>query len=211
MTFPLDSSRDCARAWEAMPWVLQGSAPQEQSEWLTQHLETCVACRTEFDQQSRLRLALSLPADVPLDPAVGLEKLMARLDRPEPAAGTTASPGGSRALRFLVAAVLIQAIGIGVLSMKLWDVAPPALYRTHSLPAEAAPAGAIHVVPDTTMTLAAWDALLKAQHLKVVDGPNDVGAYTVVSKDEAVSPQQALERLRTTHGIRFAEPVVGAP
>jgi hypothetical protein len=84
MTFPLDSGKDCLHAWEAMPWVLQNSASQEQSEWLKNHLAHCESCRAEFAQQSRLRLAMSLPTDIPVDANAGLKRLMGRLDAPEP-------------------------------------------------------------------------------------------------------------------------------
>ena len=38
MTFTIDTHRDCARAWEAMPSVLQESASSEQNAWLMDHL-----------------------------------------------------------------------------------------------------------------------------------------------------------------------------
>ena len=72
MKRPTDIGKDCARAWEAMPWSLQNSASQEQDEWLTEHLSQCEACRAEFEQQSRLRLAISLPPDIPVSPEIQL-------------------------------------------------------------------------------------------------------------------------------------------
>ncbi|MGN2248268.1 anti-sigma factor family protein [Frateuria sp. GZRR35] len=203
MTFP----NRCARAWEAMPWVLQGTAAPHDNEWLAQHLAQCEACRTEFEQQSRLRLALSLPAEVGLDPNAGLDRLMARLDQPEPVAQPArASPWLSRAL---VAAVLVQAIGIGILGAKLWSEHPAPVYRTLSQDAAPAVQGSIHVVPDAGMKLADWDALLRGLDLQVVDGPNDVGAYTVVAIRG--SAQDTLKRLRATQGIRLAEPADRRP
>lgn len=214
MTIRLDSSRDCARAWEAMPWVLQGQAPQNQSEWLTQHLETCIDCRAEFEQQSRLRLAMSLPHDIPLDPAEGLARLMARVESHEREQTMRAVGNGrSRILRGLVAVLLIQSIGLGVLSLKLWTEPPVALYRTRSQSQEpmAREAEAMHVVPDATMTLAEWDAMLQTMHLQVVEGPNEVGAYTVVLQDSSVPASKILDQLRGTHRVRLVEPVVHAP
>lgn len=198
----------CARAWEAMPWVLQGTATPQDNEWLTQHLAQCEACRTEFEQQSRLRLALSLPADVGLDPNAGLDRLMARLDEPEPVEApqpARASPWLSRAL---AAAVLVQAIGIGILGARLWSENPAPAYRTLSQEAAPAVRGAIHVVPDATMKLADWNALLRRLDLQVVDGPNDVGAYTLVARSGA---QDTLEHLRAAQGIRLAEPAEDHP
>jgi len=215
MTFPINTGRDCACAWEAMPWVLQGSASQEQSEWLAQHLAHCSSCQAEFAQQQRLQLAMSLPSDIPLDAEVGLRRLLGRLDTPE----LQQAPAPRRVrtshwlTRALVAAVLVQAIGIGVLGVKLRSSgdSQPASYRTLSQQAAPSAPGAIHVVPDANMKLAEWDTLLHKLNLQVIQGPNDVGAYTVVPASVASAPPQTLAQLRATPGIRLAEPVAATP
>ena len=211
MTFPLDSGKDCVRAWEMMPWMLQDSATQEQGAWLENHLAQCAACRAEFAQQSRLRLALSLPADVPIDVDVGLGRLLARLDMPDSQEAPIRQRAGTWVSRALVAAVLVQALGIGVLGVKLWSVGGNPSYRTLSQETLPATPGAIRVVPDAGMTLADWNALLHALRLQVVSGPNDVGAYTVAPVSSASTAQHALQQLRTTRGILLAEPVAVTP
>lgn len=212
MTFPTGSGRDCARAWEAMPWVLQQSAPYEQSDWLMEHLDGCESCRAEFEQQSRLRRAMSLPSDIAIDANVGLKRLLARLDAPEPHVAPLRARSGSWLTRALVAAVLIQALGIGALGMKLWSESDSSMYRTLSQEtASPAPPGAIHVVPDATMKLADWNALLRTLQLQVVGGPNDVGAYTVVPTHSTSTSRTTLQQLRATRGIRLAEPVTDTP
>lgn len=211
MTFPLDSGRDCVRAWDLMPWVLQDSAPQEQAQWLKDHLAHCESCRAEFAQQSRLRLAMSLPSDIPLDANIGLGRLLARLDTPDARDWRLRARSGNWLTRALVAAVLIQALGIGALGAKLWSAGGMPLYRTLSQESSPAPSGAIRVVPDAAMSLADWNALLHTLQLQVVGGPNDVGAYTVAPTSPASTTQHALQQLRTTRGIRLAEPVNSAP
>ncbi|HEV7122115.1 MAG TPA: zf-HC2 domain-containing protein [Rhodanobacter sp.] len=211
MKFQTNPGRDCARAWEAMPWVLQGSAPQEQGESLMDHLTRCEPCRAEFAQQSRLQLAMSLPSDIPLDANVGLKHLLGRLDAPVPQEPPVRSRPASWLTRALVAAVLVQAIGIGTLGMKLWSDDSSPLYRTLSQAPVPVAAGSIHVVPDATMKLADWDTLLHALDLQVVAGPNDVGAYTVVPRSPTSTGRQVLQQLRASHGIRLAEPVTTTP
>jgi hypothetical protein len=211
MTFPMNSGGDCVRAWEAMPWVLQGSAAQKQADWLKAHLDGCASCRAEFAQQTRLRLALSLPCDVAVDAESGLGRLLGRLDAPDAVAMPSPSRPGGWFTRALVAAVLIQAIGIGVLGAKLWSAGERPLYRTFSQEPAPPAAGAIRVVPDASMTLADWDALLHALQLQVVGGPNDVGAYTLAPMHAGSTTRQALQQLRATRGIRLAEPVVASP
>jgi hypothetical protein len=206
-----DTDQDCARAWDAMPWVLQDSAPQEQSAWLTDHLARCEACREEFAQQSRLRLALTLPTGIQLDPEAGLKRLMGRIDAHETNEAAPRARVGAWLTRALVAAVLVQAVGIGILGMELWSSdSGRSPYRTLSNPAQQAAPGAIRVVPDTNMKLADWNTLLRSLQLEVVNGPNDVGAYTVMPTHTSTA-EVALQQLRTTHGIRLAEPVAASP
>jgi hypothetical protein len=196
-----------------MPWVLQGSATDELAEWLDMHLAECAACRTEFAQQSRLHQAMALPPGIDVDANVGLGRLLARLDMPEPLPEPVplrvAARAGGWFSRALVAVVLLQALGIGALGLKLWSADENPAYRTLSeQPAPTAP-GALRVVPDAAMSLADWNALLHALDLNVVDGPNAVGAYTLAPARTA--PKNALQQLRATRGIRLAEPVSGTP
>lgn len=215
MTQPMHSNHDCARAWDAMPWVLQGSAAPAQTAWLHEHLATCASCRTEFAQQERLQRAMSLPSDITLDAELGLRRLLGRLDVPEEvqvvAAGPRPRRAGSWFTRGLVAAVLVQAIGIGILGLRLWSGDASPSYRTLSSPSAPVAVGAIHVVPNDAMKLADWNLMLRNLRLQVVGGPNDVGAYTVMSMTSAGNVQHTVQQLRATPGIRLAEPVNAAP
>lgn len=211
MTYPKNSSGDCVRAWDAMPWVLQNSAAPGQSEWLQGHLVQCESCRAEFAQQSRLRLAMSLPTDVSIDANAGLKRLLGRLDAPDVQEAPYRSRSRNWLSRALVAVILIQALSIGALGVKLWSAGGNPVYRTLSQEPPPAAPGTIRVVPDASMTLADWNALLHSLRLQVVGGPNDVGAYTVAPTSSTSTTQQALQQLRATRGIRLAEPVVVTP
>lgn len=207
----IDTGKDCARAWEAMPWALQDNDPQGQHDWLMEHLAQCEACRAEFEQQSRLRMAISLPSDVPVDAEAGLRRLLARLDTSDADDVPSRPRATSWVTRALVAAVLVQAVGIGVLGARLWSEQQAQPYRTLSQHAAPVAPGAIHVVPDGTLTLADWNALLRELQLQVAGGPNEVGAYTVVPIHAASAAPDTLWRLRASRGIRLAEPVAPTP
>ena len=210
MTNETNAGKDCTRAWEIMPWVLQATAPHEQREWLMHHIAQCESCSTEFAQQSRLRSALALPADVAVDVNTGLKHLFERLDVPEVGMLPARLQWGSRLTKALAVAVMVQAIGIGVLGARLWlDEAPQ--YRTFSQPAPLEPAGAIRVAPEASITLAHWDELLHDFDLRVVDGPNEVGAYTVVAKRSPATSARLLQELRASRDIRLAEPIDDTP
>ncbi len=211
MTFPMNSGQDCLRAWEAMPSVLQHGASHEQSEWLNEHMAHCDACRAEYVQQGHLQRAMSLPSDISVDASAGLKRLMGRIDAPDLEEVPLRFRSANWLSRALVAVVLIQALGIGALSLKSWSTSGTPLYRTLSQEAVSTPPDALRVVPDATMTLADWNALLRALQLQVVGGPNDVGAYTVAPTSPASAAQHTLQRLRATKGIRLAEPVTVKP
>ncbi|APO93606.1 zf-HC2 domain-containing protein [Xanthomonas vesicatoria] len=216
-TFFIAPGKECSHAWELMPAVLLDSATEEENAWLIAHVAKCTSCSAEFAQQNRLRQALALPCAVKLDANAGLQRLLGRLDAPEtrmaPAPVPAARRSGSWTVRALAAAALVQAIGLGVMGVKLASPAPSHDYRTlSSATALPVPQGAIRVVPDASMTVADWDRLLHAQQLQVIGGPNDMGAYTVVpaAPQPPAQPQRTVQQLRANPGIRLAE-IVSAP
>ena len=73
------------------------------------------------------------------------------------------------------------------------------------------PAGSIRLVPEPAMALADWDALLRENGLRVVSGPNAVGAYTIAASSGMAGRDALLQRLRAHRGVRLAEPVAGTP
>ncbi len=212
MTQTLDPGKDCVIAWDAMPSALQGSLAPALAGWLDAHLAECPACRAQFDKERHLQRAIRLPPAVRPDADAGLQRLLERIDRPGAAAPARARAGGWGA-RALVAAVLVQAVGLGVMGARLWSLepAPAADYRTYTAEAAAPVAGSIRLVPDPAMRVSDWDALLRDNGLEVVAGPNAVGAYTVVPASGAAGREALVRRLRAVDGIRFAEPVADTP
>ena len=105
--------------------------------------------------------------------------------------------------RGLCAAALIEATGIAIIGLQTWPAHPKPLYRT--LSQEPAPAtGSIRVVPDPSMALTDWNALLHVLHLRVVGGPDQAGAYIVAPVGNTTT-EHALEQLRAIRGVRRAE------
>lgn len=210
MTSTSHCASDCARAWDAMPWALLGQLAVDDDRWLRQHIAGCTSCREEFARQQMLRRAVSLPPPIQVDAEAGLQRLLARLEA-APSARAAGWRAGAGLSRILVAAVLVQAVGLGVLGATLWSMDRPA-YRTLSQASAPRPADAIRLLPEAAMSLGEWDALLQALDLQVVAGPNDVGAYTVVARAPmAATRRSLLQRLRANPRIRLAEPVAAAP
>jgi hypothetical protein len=210
MSIPVATGQECIRAWEAMSSVLQDGAVPGQGEWLSQHMSRCESCNDAFEQQRRLRLALSSPTQLRIDANLGLRRLLERIDARQPQQLALQPSHASWWVRGLMAAVLIQACGLGLVGRILWwsDQAPA--YRTLSQepdPATTATTGKIRVIPDPAMAVTDWNALLHVLRLRVVGGPDKQGAYTVAPLSAASSTPRTLQQLRATHGIRLAEPV----
>jgi hypothetical protein len=204
-------NKDCVLAWDAMPDALQGNLSPRQREWLDGHLACCDACRDQFAQQQRLERAMSLPPGLQVDMEGGLQRLLARIDMPAVPEARDSLRHAGWVGRALVAAVLVQAIGLGAMGAKLWSIEPAAAYRTLGDEAPPTPAGSIRLVPEPAMALSEWDALLRENRLRVIAGPNAVGAYTVVASSGTAGRDALLQRLRAHRGVRLAEPVTGTP
>jgi hypothetical protein len=205
-----DLAPEHLRAWEALPWVANGRATPEQAALVEAHLPHCADCRDELDWQRRMQAALQRAvdnADADAESERSLQALMARLDD-APEQGTPAT-GSRRVTLALAAAVVVQAVGLGALSLQLWWAEPGDGYRTLSN-APATPAAAtLRVLPDPALRLADWQALLQAQGLQAVEGPNSAGAYALAPAPGAANrtQEQALAALRAQPGVRLAEPI----
>jgi len=207
------------RAWDLIPWVVNGRASAEERRVVEQHLADCGDCREEHEFQQRLHTAMSRApqADAAADSAAAasLQRLWQRIDGEESPPVVRRRAGGSFA-RGLLAAVLIEAVGIAALSAALWTRDSPRpvtpLYQTLSAPAEGAAHATIRAVLAPTLTLGELQALLEQAQLQIVAGPSDAGVYSLapLSAHVATSTEPALTQLRAHPGVRFAEPVDAA-
>jgi hypothetical protein len=227
-----------ARTWALIPWLVNGSADAADRAAVEQHLAACAECRAELVAQQRLRDGVRAHGPAPaaaLDAEPGLQRLLRRLDQlpaeqevsapavpaahappaPSPAVplavGAAAAPGrrGGRLPTALAAAVVAQAVGLALLSLQLLR-GDDSSYRTLSQPT-AAPAAGYLVVPEPALPMQRWQALLDETRLRVVDGPNAAGAYTLAPRGApAGAPAAVLARLRAAPGVRLAE-ALGPP
>jgi hypothetical protein len=129
---------------------------------------------------------------------------------------------GKAAMPWLIAAMVVQAIGLAALGVAWWSrpVAPVALqpgsgavYRTLSAPDAAPQAATIRVVFAPEITMAQVQAMLAAARLQVRAGPSDVGVWTLgpARDSNRAETEAALRELRASSQVRFAEALAGAP
>jgi len=195
-----------------LPWYVTGSLAASDSERVARHLEHCGICRADLEHERNVLALLKSDARMEYAPQPGLSNTLERIDglvhdaayaMPETAMrGTT---------RWLAAAVVAQAIGLGLLGGYLYlRPAPPARYGTLSVAVPVPSGPALRAVFAPSMTLAEFKALLAAQELTIVRGPSDAGAYTLASTTPEVSAKRLagiLGALRLDPRALFVEPV----
>jgi hypothetical protein len=214
-----DAKAEHRQTWEAIPWVVNGSADEMQC-WLVEtHTRECETCRAELVHQRKVHGAMAQESMALTNPDVGLQRLLKRIDQAEADSArvspVSARPSlrrpGARALVYgLTFALIVESIGISVLGMGLLSqsqTAPTQDYRTLSQPAAADARATIRIVPAPAMNLGDLQRLLQSLELQVVAGPNEAGAYALAPMSTTAVLDNQVARLRAAPGMRLVEPI----
>jgi Putative zinc-finger len=220
-----DTSSAHRQAWDLIPWIVNGSAPESELLVVQAHLEGCADCRQELEFQRQLQAAMAVPSGVEIDVRDSWQRLRSRLDaaaQPEAAARNgqrRARASGKAWMPWLVAAMVVQAIGLGALGTAWWSrptlpaSMPAGAYRTLSAPEASVQPATIRVVFAPDVTVAQVQGMLAAARLQVRAGPSEVGVWTLGPAGDSSQAATAavLRELRAQSEVRFAEAVAGAP
>lgn len=209
------------QVWELLAWYVNGTATPEQRRIVDSHLPDCANCRAEHALQRQLAAHLHDDRDdqdnalaVP-DPAPGLARLLADIDRPQPRldqAPSRQSTGANRRWKLAVAALgalaVLETATLATLGIGRAD------YQTLS---SATPERAdgrvptIRLVPASSMSVGELQGVLRRHGLQVVAGPTEAGVYSLAPLQASSDHAAALAGLRATPGVLFAEPVGARP
>ena len=206
-------AQDHGEAQRLLPWVVNGRLDGDERVWVEQHIDGCSDCQRELDELRRLQAAW-LQSDqvqsdhVHADPADGMPMRVARQadagwrrlrERLQPSPTSISRPSNRRTsrlsgARWLGWAVAAQALLITVLAAALWQQ-PSAIARYHTLSAApVATSGNLIIVFDPALPETRLRGLLRATDARIVDGPNDAGAYVLsVPAARLVSVRDALQ------------------
>jgi hypothetical protein len=223
-----DTSSTHRQAWDLIPWIVNGSAPESERLAVQAHLEGCTDCRQEFEFQRQLQAAMALQSTSATDMRDSWQRLRGRLDtaaRPEATARSVHRRSrnvGKAWMPWLVAAMVVQAVGLGAFGAAWWSrpTAPQAsvpagtaVYRTLSAPEATLQAATIRVVFAPDVTMAQVQAMLAAARLQVRAGPSDIGVWTLgpAGDSNRAATNAALRELRARPGVQFAEALAGTP
>lgn len=232
MDTPSEIGLDHRQTWDLIPWIVNDTAQPEARLLAQAHLQTCADCRAELAYQQQLHDGMCLALSEARDPAPGLQRLWDRIDstattQPQDAQEAAnqridpVTPPPSRRIkgnwlvRGLVAAVIIEAIGLTLLGARPWersDSTAQAGYQTLTqTPAVALAPATMRLVLAGDMRVAELQALLQANSLQIVGGPSEAGVYALAPLGDpqaaAANLPTQLAKLRATPGVRFAEPV----
>lgn len=215
-----------AEAWALLPWLANGRLAPEDREWVEAHVQGCEECRAELAAQRMVashvaREEASTPLPVASDEQKSFNKLWARIEAAESASraatGTTGAPvpvpRSSRTTRWLAAAVVVQAIGLGILGFALGGNSGSAgnNFRTVSDVTPRLNAPAVRLVFSPDASIDSVKTLLVHQGLSIVAGPGDSGNFTAELSVDAVasgaSAESVAQVLKKDPHVSFAEPI----
>jgi hypothetical protein len=216
------------QSWDLIPWVINGTASEPDRRVVEEHLQGCADCRAELEFQQRLQRAVAHAGSVASDTDASWARLHERLDA-EPEAPSASRPAARRPrlnerswMPWVMAAMLVQGVGLGVLGTALWSrapagsltaSAPSAPYRTLSASQPAVQPATVRVVFAPNMTLGELRAVLASARLQVVSGPSDADVWSLAPAGESTraATETAVRALRSSPAVRFAEPIGVAP
>lgn len=225
MSIDLEGSACESEAARLLPWFVTARLSAADGERVTRHLEHCGICRADLAEQRSLRTTLKAEGPIEYAPQAGLAKALARIDEltreAPPVAAVEAFAGMTPAwrrpavARWLIAAVVVQAVGLGVLGAALLarPTGDAARYQTLSAAAPATVDGGprIRAVFAPSTTLAELGTLFARQRLRVIAGPTEAGVFTLAASDAPLDRarlQARLAELRADARVLFAEPAL---
>lgn len=223
-----DDARVHRQAWDLIPWVLAGGAggaSAAERQLVEDHCRVCPDCHDELAFHRRLHGAMQGDGQATPQAAAaadaGLRRLMARIDADAasahapvsatPAQGRGNGNGNGTLVRWLAAAVVVQAVGLVGLAALLGRADGPAADYTTlsdgSGDVDGKAAAHIRLVVDGSMSTAELGTLLATHGLRIVESRAEPGVFGLAGSAGTVPAEATLQALRATPGVRLAEPL----
>jgi anti-sigma factor RsiW len=194
-----------------LPWLVNGTLDDDERVRVERHLDACIDCQQQRAQWQALQETCATSTAPAIDPMPAFTRLRSRLQTPRArppvsrwramcSAWTTAPPW----LRTAVAAPCAMLLALGGLWLAHEPAAP---YRTLGDTPAASPLpttdARLVVVFEPGASQAQTQQLLRASQARIIDGPNDVGAFVLAVPATRVS--SVRDALRAAPGVRMVE------
>lgn len=208
------------QAWDLIPWVVAGSASAAEASLVHQHAATCTDCCEELAFHQRVKAGMHAAGPAPHSPEPALAALWARIAQTQavPLSSTAETPAvptspEPRWTRWLVAAVLVQAVGLAALAALLFERPHDAPYQTFSSAAPATATAAtpatLRLVPAASLPVGSLQTLLADNGLQIVASSRDGRVLSLAPvaglAGHAAAPAMILARLRAEPGVVLVE------
>ena len=195
------------RAFELLPWLINGTLAGVEREAVEQHVRACIVCRRELKEQQRLHVAVRARRTVDVSAEAGFDRLDRELDAVPGAVQPPWRVRYAAATPFAMAA----AAGVALLAILLWLTPLPGLDRGgyETLATPASEGALLDVVFADETTAAQIQELLDRIDGEIVAGPTELGRYSVrVAGDEPNRKKldELLGILAKDPRVRFAGP-----
>jgi hypothetical protein len=209
-----------AEAWALLPFLVNGRIAAEDREWVELHVQSCEECRREIEAQRPLAQEMR-DAEPPFTSSEqrAFAKLWTRIEaseaavpsHEEPLAVRTSGTAPRRTVRWLAAAVIVQAIGLALLGVTALNNSEEASgdYGTVTS-AEVQQLGpAVRLVFTNETSMADVTEILARNQLELIGGPRGAGVFTAALADAStgISAETIAIALRRDPHVQFAEPV----
>ena len=198
---PLEHDDPHVAVQALLPWFARGQLDADEMSEVQAHLQTCAACRAEYEAERPLQTLMSLPATAPLggDVEAGLAKMRARINKAEDPARKAQRPARWMAWALGAQGCAIAALLALLVLPHLGEQEQPA-YKGLSSPQQSTAAEALIMFrPDASDQRIR--EVLQAHGAQIVGGPTESGAYRL-HLDGGV---QALPGLRNEAIVTLAE------
>jgi hypothetical protein len=201
-----DPAASHGRAFELLPWLVNGTLAGAERDAVEQHARTCIVCRRELKEQHRLHAAMRARRTADVSAEAGFDRLERDLD---PA--VHAQRRWRQRYAVIAPFAVSAAAGIAVLAVLLWFTPLPELevdgrYSTLATPSTTA-TPLLDVVFAEDTTAAEIQALLDEIGGEIVAGPSELGRYSVrvaAGRADAARLRKPLEVLAADPRVRFA-------
>jgi hypothetical protein len=193
------------RAFELLPWLVNGTLAGSEREAVEEHARTCIVCRRELKEQQRLYAGVRARRTADVSAEAGFEALDDQLD----AATTRWRVRYATAAPFAIAA----AAGLAVLAVLVWFTPLPEIdakvYSTLAT-SSASDSVLLDIVFAEDTTSAEMQQLLDGIGGEIVAGPSNVGRYTVRVPEpgDDARLRDLLDVLTADSRVRFAGPTL---
>ena len=202
-------------AQRLLPWLANATLDEEEREWVALHLSSCDECRVELAGLQALRKACAEECN---GEAVSFEvdRAWQRMRRRLPDAATRRTgwregwriPGFAMP-RWIAGALTAQAILLLAFgAVTYWPQRTERTYHTLSS-ATAGSRGNLVIVFDPQLSEARMRRLLDASDARIVDGPNEAGAYVLAVPAGRI--ETVRDALRAAPGVVMVESLAAGP